>query len=479
MADELGIGGLPVGLRRFLARVPVVLGALVPGAIVWSAGSALAGILTLAAYLVAGWLSLRAGRWRWLLPFAGLLSSAVFPSSGTVVAIGLLSLAGEPFRAGPLAWAAIAGFAVFTGGTKLTARFARVRLGVIGSPFEAQRLRDELERTGRGEYEVAATITPDDWELDLAALSGPYLVALSDIGRAIDERGLEILVVTQEFDQRQVAERLYREVITRPVELMELRAFHEARFGAVPLAEIDPTWFTRLAGRHHRPARRAAKRCLDIAICLPAFLLLSPIVGVLALLVRRDGGPALFRQARVGEGCEPFEILKLRTMTVAAPGQSTWTTGDDARVTRIGAFLRRSHLDEAPQLINILRGDMSLVGPRPEQVAYVTRLEEQIPFYNQRHIVKPGLTGWAQVRIGYAGSMRGTLFKLCNDLYYIKHHTLSLDLMILLETVRTLFADRQYGDEPATSGTMIGSGPRAIAIDVEDAEPSRAPEARR
>ena len=156
-------------------------------------------------------------------------------------------------------------------------------------------------------------------------------------------------------------------------------------------------------------------------------------------------------------------------MSVAPPGQSAWTTADDPRVTKLGAFLRKTHLDEAPQLMNILRGDMSLVGPRPEQVAYVERLAEQIPFYNQRHIVKPGLTGWAQVRVGYAGSMRGTLFKLCNDLYYVKHHSLSLDLTILLETVRTLFSDRQFGDEPATSGTMIGSGPRAIALDVDDA----------
>ena len=155
-------------------------------------------------------------------------------------------------------------------------------------------------------------------------------------------------------------------------------------------------------------------------------------------------------------------------MSVAPPGHSEWTTADDPRVTKLGALLRKTHLDEAPQLINILLGEMSLVGPRPEQVAYVERLAKQIPFYNQRHIVKPGLTGWAQVRVGYAGSVRGTLFKVCNDLYYVKHHSLSLDITILLETVRTLFFDRQFGDEPVTSGTMIGSGPRAIALDVDD-----------
>ncbi len=450
-----------------LARAPALLGALVAAVLIWSAGTLEAGALALAAYLVAGWLAIRAGRWRWLLPLAGLLSSAVFPLSATALTIALLAVQGQPIAAARLIPAAAAGFLVFTLGTHLTARWARVSVGVIGSPFEAQRLRDELELTGRGEYEVAATITPDDWPLDVAALSGPYLVALSDIGRAIDERDLEILVVTQEFDHRQVAERLYREVITRPVALMELAEFHEARFGAVPLAEIDPTWFTQLAGRHHKPWRRAAKRALDIAICLPVLLALTPLVLLFAALVRRDGGPALFRQQRVGEGGTPFEILKLRTMSVAPPEQSTWTTGDDVRVTRIGSFLRRSHLDEAPQLVNILRGDMSLVGPRPEQVAYVARLADQIPFYNQRHIVKPGLTGWAQVRIGYAGSTRGTLFKLCNDLYYVKHHSLSLDLTILLETVRTLVADRQFAGEPPTSSTMIGAGTRAIRIELD------------
>ena len=142
---------------------------------------------------------------------------------------------------------------MFVVGTKLTARFASVRVGVIGSPFEAQRLRDELEHTGRGEYEVAATITPDDWALDVAALTGPYLVALSDIGRAIDERDLEILVLTQEFDHRQVAERLYREVITRPVALMELPSSTRPASARCRSPRSTRRGSRILAGRHHRP----------------------------------------------------------------------------------------------------------------------------------------------------------------------------------------------------------------------------------
>jgi lipopolysaccharide/colanic/teichoic acid biosynthesis glycosyltransferase len=116
---------------------------------------------------------------------------------------------------------------------------------------------------------------------------------------------------------------------------------------------------------------------------------------------------------------------------------------------------------------------MSLVGPRPEQLGYVEELSEHLPFYNQRHLVKPGITGWAQVRVGYAGSLEGTAFKLCNDLYYVKHHTISLDLAIGLETLRTLVADRQYVEPPATSMTMLGEGERRVVSDPREPVPSR------
>ena len=144
------------------------------------------------------------------------------------------------------------------------------------------------------------------------------------------------------------------------------------------------------------------------------------------------------------------------------PGrEAVWAEADDVRVTRIGRFLRKSHLDEAPQLWNVIKGDMSLVGPRPEQGAYVEELSKQIPFYTQRHVVKPGITGWAQVRVGYAGSLEGTAFKLCNDLYYVKHHSISLDIAILLETLqdarRRQAVRRAAFDEPHDAGRRRGA----------------------
>lgn len=471
MSNEFGIGGVQAGLRRMAALLPQLCGALGAGLIAGAAdsGDNSTGAVVLGAYLLAGWWSARAARWRWLLPMAGLLSLAMLGLLGTIFSvIGLIAL-GQQVEFLPLALAAFVGWAALVLAGRVFSPSTRIRIGVIGSPRAAVRLHQELvDQEPRG-FDVAATIVPDDWDFDPAALDAPYLCSLSDIGRAIDDRDLEALVVTREFPREEVDRRLFTEVVSRPVQVMELHEFHEHRFGSVPLAEIDYAWFTRLAGRHYRPLVRVVKRALDLAVAVPAALALALPVSALALLVRRDGGPARYRQERIGQGGKPFMINKLRTMTSDPHGETAWTTADDSRVTPLGRFLRRSHLDEAPQLWNVIRGDMSLVGPRPEQRSYVEELSEHIPFYTQRHLVKPGITGWAQVRVGYAGSLEGTTFKLCNDLYYVKHHTLSLDLAIGLETLRTLVADRQYVEPPATSLTMLGEGERRV---VGDASPA-------
>jgi exopolysaccharide biosynthesis polyprenyl glycosylphosphotransferase len=429
---------------------------LVAGAI--EVGDHSTGAVVLGSYLVAGWYSARAARWRWLLPMAGLLSYGIMAILGSALTVAALLVMGETPSFLPLALAAFAAWAALVITNQVFAPSTRIRVGVIGSPQAALRLRAELDREASRGFEVAATIVPDEWDFDPAALNAPYLCALSQIGDAIDDRDLEALVVTREFDRADVDRRLFAEVVARPVQVMELHEFHEHRFGSVPLAEIDYAWFTRLAGSHYKPLTRFFKRGLDLLIAVPAAILLAPVVGVMALLVKRDGGPALFRQERVGQGGDSFPINKIRTMTHEPQRESVWAEADDIRVTRIGRFLRKSHLDEAPQLWNVIRGDMSLVGPRPEQRAYVEELSKQIPFYTQRHVCKPGITGWAQVRVGYAGSLEGTAFKLCNDLYYVKHHSMSLDIAILLETLRTLIADKQYIEPPSTSLTMLGEG---------------------
>jgi lipopolysaccharide/colanic/teichoic acid biosynthesis glycosyltransferase len=167
------------------------------------------------------------------------------------------------------------------------------------------------------------------------------------------------------------------------------------------------------------------------------------VIAVAAIAIRlEDGGPIFYRQRRLGENGHAFEILKLRTMRVDAElSGPQWSGADDDRVTRVGRVLRRSHLDEVPQLWNVLRGEMTIVGPRPERPEIVTDFERRFPHYTRRYLVKPGITGWAQLRCGYAGSELGTAWKLCHDLYYIKRRSVLGDAVILTETAFVAFRD--------------------------------------
>jgi lipopolysaccharide/colanic/teichoic acid biosynthesis glycosyltransferase len=166
-----------------------------------------------------------------------------------------------------------------------------------------------------------------------------------------------------------------------------------------------------------------------------------PLMATIALLIALESGfPLIYRQERIGHRGVPFMVLKFRSMRKDAEkdGQAAWAVPGDARVTALGRFIRRSRIDELPQLINVLRGEMSLVGPRPERPVFVNMLTEQIPFYGVRHSVKPGITGWAQVRYSYGSNVEQAMRKLEYDLYYVKNHTVFLDLLILLETVRVV-----------------------------------------
>ena len=169
----------------------------------------------------------------------------------------------------------------------------------------------------------------------------------------------------------------------------------------------------------------------------------APLVLLAAAVIRSTSpGPALYRQRRVGEGGVPFTLMKLRTMTTEPDDTPAWGSTQVHRVTWVGRHLRRFRVDELPQLWNVLRGDLALIGPRPEQVGIVERLERELPHYGARHFIRPGITGWAQVNIGYGGSIEGSLAKLQRDLYYVKHCSLRLDVLIVWLTLKTVFAGR-------------------------------------
>ena len=227
----------------------------------------------------------------------------------------------------------------------------------------------------------------------------------------------------------------------RSVGVVDLPHFCEHAFGRVPISCVSPRWFLGLIHLNQRAYPRVVKRLFDILTAGVGLLVTAPLWPVIAVVVHRSGpGGVLFRQKRLGEGGRVFEIVKFRTMVdgAEANGKAVWALEDDPRVTRVGRFLRRTRLDEIPQLWNVLRGDMSIVGPRPERPEFLEVLNSEIPYWTRRHFVKPGITGWAQVRHGYADDVDGTADKLAYDLYYLKHRSLVLDLAILLMTARIL-----------------------------------------
>lgn len=182
------------------------------------------------------------------------------------------------------------------------------------------------------------------------------------------------------------------------------------------------------------------KRVWESLLIIASFPITLPIMAITALLIKVENpGPAMFIQERVGQGGKPFRIYKFRSMTVRAPdAESKFATEEQARVTRVGKVIRKVRIDELPQFFNVLKGEMALIGPRPEQESFVKQFEQEIPFYGYRHMVKPGITGWAQTVQGYADDVDSTREKLAHDLYYIKHLSVWLDINIVFKTIRTM-----------------------------------------
>jgi len=221
----------------------------------------------------------------------------------------------------------------------------------------------------------------------------------------------------------------------------EAESFFERLTGKIPAEAMRPSYLIFNPGFGMHPLAAAAKRLLDFTLALVGLLVTWPIMLAVALAVRLDTpGPILFRQERTGWRGRPFTLNKFRSMRADAEKLSgpVWASEDDPRVTRVGKFLRKARLDELPQLFNVLAGTMSLVGPRPERPHFVAELAAKLPYYHQRHSVKPGLTGWAQINYPYGNTVEDALQKLQYDLFYIKYQSLLFDLSIVFHTVKTV-----------------------------------------
>lgn len=227
----------------------------------------------------------------------------------------------------------------------------------------------------------------------------------------------------------------------RGIVVTDFATFLERVRGQVPLAALKASWLIYSDGFAQGFARRSIKRAFDVLCAAALLVVAAPLVLAAAVAIRLESpGPILYRQRRVGRAGRTFEILKLRSMRQDAEhdGVARWASAADPRITRVGRFIRKTRIDELPQLLNILRGEMSLVGPRPERPEFADELRRQLAFYELRHSVKPGLSGWAQIRCGYAASVADARHKLEFDLYYVKNHSLFLDTLVLLETLRVV-----------------------------------------
>jgi sugar transferase (PEP-CTERM system associated) len=313
------------------------------------------------------------------------------------------------------------------------------RLLVVGTGVEAARAIRTEDGQVSARFDVVGFLAGAC--VDFAEHSVPREMILPDAGLIDAVQRLkvdEILIAARDARDELLPLRDLLECRASGVRVHDLTSFYERFRGEIPVESLTPDRLTFGTGFSQGTLSRACKRVFDCVSASAVLLLASPVMLLAVLAIKLDSpGHILYRQARVGRGGRPFICLKFRSMREDAEsdGAPQWAVTEDARVTRVGRFLRRCRIDELPQLINVLRNDMSLIGPRPERPYFVEQFKAQIPFYDARHSVKPGITGWAQVRYRYGASVADATRKLQFDLYYVKNYSIFLDLLILIDTV--------------------------------------------
>lgn len=323
--------------------------------------------------------------------------------------------------------------------------FHVVRRSVVGSPRvlivgtgkEAMSIAADLRSPGRAHRSVVGFYPAGSED----EVSGGEKIFTRDVSVSSIVKRLqvdEVIVAVREQRGGALPMDQLLECRLQGTPVLDLAGFYERAKGQVPTESLKASWLVYGHGFVQGPVRTAVKRAFDVVCSATLLALASPVMLVTALLIKLDSpGPVIYRQERVGLGGRGFMCMKFRSMCTDAErdGVARWATKNDARVTRVGAFIRKCRIDELPQLISVLKGEMSLVGPRPERPSFVEQLRGQIPFYDIRHSVKPGVTGWAQVRYSYGASVEDARRKHEFDLYYVKNNSLFLDLLVLVETV--------------------------------------------
>jgi exopolysaccharide biosynthesis polyprenyl glycosylphosphotransferase len=334
-----------------------------------------------------------------------------------------------------------------------------MRLLLVGKLAAATTLLQDLRRGRGGGYELIGVVGEAEDGEDRQA---PLLGGAAELEGVIREYRPDLVVLTGGGTRGETFSRLL-DAAQEGFRVVQLSEFYEYAFGRVPIQDLSYEWFMSVLHLYQRRYSRGIKRALDLVGASFVLFLTLPLFALLALFVRQTEGPLIYRQVRLGEHGKPFTIFKFRTMRADAEsaGGAVWAGADDPRLTGAGRIMRRLRLDELPQLWNVLRGEMSLVGPRPERPEFMAELSGRVPYWTRRHLIKPGLTGWAQVRQGYAASAEETATKLSYDFWYLRHRSLTVDLAILLRTLVVVL----QGDRAAAA---TGPAPRPATVDGYD-----------
>ncbi len=300
-------------------------------------------------------------------------------------------------------------------------------------------------RSDRRGFVVIGYVQPDGEECSVP--TAELIASNATLQQVCEQQNIDEVVVA--MDDRRRAFPLLELLDCRlaGTDVSELLTFLERETGRVRIDALNPSWMIFGEGFRRNPLRLFSSRMLDLVASLFILLVSLPVMAMTALAIKLEDGwraPVLYRQARVGLGGHSFDVLKFRSMRTDAEldGRAQWAQTKDPRVTRVGAIVRKIRVDELPQILNVIRGQMSFVGPRPERPQFVAQLAQNIPYYAQRHCVKPGITGWAQLCYPYGSSEQDALEKLQYDLYYIKNNTLLFDLAILVQTAEVVFMGR-------------------------------------
>jgi sugar transferase (PEP-CTERM system associated) len=314
------------------------------------------------------------------------------------------------------------------------------RVLVLGTGSRVQRLAEYAQRNPNHQVVGYVSLLPTQHYVPEAQVlpmaPGESLLSLVE-KHQVDE----IVVAVRDRRSGGLPVQQLLECKAKGVKIVELPTFFEREYRQVMLESLNPSWMVLGNGFHQSQMGNLAKRLFDVVVSTILLLVYLPLLLVVALcIVLESGFPVLYRQKRVGRDGRIFILYKLRSMRNGAErdGKVQWAKTDDDRTTRVGRFIRRYRIDELAQIINVFKGEMTFVGPRPERPEFVDQLSKQIPFYGLRHGVKPGITGWAQVRYSYGASVDDAIEKLQHDLYYVKNHSLFLDIMILIATVEVV-----------------------------------------